>query len=84
MAKQMEKPWAEIDDDWRRKEERALVQRAANAAAARKGEPLPYPNPLGTIGPTKLSREATPEEYQRWFLEFRKTCRPCQPKRHTI
>ncbi len=80
----MARPWAEIDDDWRRKEERALAQRAANAAAARDGRPLPYPNPFGSAGPAKLPRDASPEEYHRWFLEFRKICRPFQPKRHTI
>ena len=30
---EMNRPWAEIDEDWKRKEERALAQRAANAAA---------------------------------------------------
>ncbi len=49
----MARPWAEIDEDWKRKEERALAQRAANAAA-REDRPLPYPSPFSALGPTKL------------------------------
>ncbi len=80
----MARPWAEIDDDWKRKEERALTQRAANAAAAREGRPLPYPSPFSALGPAKLSPDASPEERRRWYLEQRRVCRPFQPKRHTI
>ncbi len=80
----MERPWAEIDEDWKRKEERALAQRAANAAAARDGRPLPYPNPWDVLDPTKLPRDASPEAYQQSYREFRKLCPPFQPKRHTI
>ncbi len=80
----MARPWAEIDDDWRRKEERALAQRAANAAAARDGRPLPYPNPWDALDPTKLPRDASPAAHQQRYREFRKRCPPFQPKRHTI
>lgn len=80
----MDRPWAEIDEDWKRKEERALAQRAANVAAGREGKPLPYPSPWDTLDPTKLPRDAPPEAYRQSFLEFRKLCPPFQPKRHTI
>ncbi len=79
-----EKLWAETDVDWKRKEERALAQRAANAAAIREGKPVPYPNPFMAWDPTKVPRDASPEEYRASLLEFRKICRPLQPKRHTI
>ena len=36
-AEMAEKLWAEIDEDWRRKEERTLAQRAANLEAQSKG-----------------------------------------------
>lgn len=80
----MARPWAEIDEDWKRKEERAIAQRAANAAAAREGRPLPDLNPFSTLGPSKLSTDASREEYHKWYLEQRKVYRPFQPKRHTI
>ncbi len=80
----MAKPWAEIDEDWKRKEERALAQRAANEAAAREGRPLPYPNPWDTLDPTKLPRDAPREAYLQRYLEFRKLCPPFKPKRYRI
>ena len=80
----MAKFWAEIDEDWKRKEERALAQRAANAAAVREGKAQPYPSPFGALGPEKSSPEASQEEYHEWYLEQRKACRPFLPKRHTI
>lgn len=79
-----EKRWAEIDEDWRRKEERALAQRAANAAAIRQGKPAPYPNPFAVWDPTKVPRDASPAQYRASVREFRKLCRPPEPKRHTI
>ncbi len=79
-----EKPWAEIDEDWKRKEERALAQRAANAAAAREGRLLPHPSPWDTLDPTKVSPDASPEEIHRSYLEFCRRCPPVRPKRHTI
>ncbi len=79
-----DKPWAEIDEDWKRKEERALAQRSANAAAAREGKAAPYPNPFQALGPAKLRPGASAEEYHRWVLENHRTIRPYQPKRHTI
>ena len=80
----MDRPWAEIDDDWKRKEERALAQRAANDAAAREGKPLPYPNPWDILDPTKLPRDAPREACRQRYLEFRKLCPPFKPKRHTL
>jgi hypothetical protein len=79
-----EKLWAEIDEDWRRKEERALAQRAANQKAAREGKPLPYPNPFDRLDPTKLPPDASPSQIMERHRKFREICRPFQPKRHTI
>ena len=79
-----EKLWAEIDEDWRRKEERALAQRAANADAVREGRPVPYPNFFALHDPTKLPRDATPEQIQQRYREFCKICRPFRPKSHVI
>lgn len=76
--------WADIDADWKRKEERALAQRAANAAAVGTGEPLPFPNPWDVLDPTKLPRDAPPEAYRQRYLEFCKLCPPKKPRRHTI
>lgn len=76
--------WAEIDDDWKRKEERALAQRAANAAAAREGRPLPCRNPLVGFDRDKLSPDASTEEYHQWYLRRRKICRAPKPQRHPI
>ncbi len=80
----MARPWAEIDEDWKRKEERALAQRAANAAAAREGRPLPFPSPWDALDPTKVPRGATREAYRQSFLEFRKLCPPFRPKQYRI
>ncbi len=80
----MARPWAEIDEDWKRKEERALAQRAANAAASRARQPLPYPNRWDALDPTKLPRDAPREAYRQRYLELRKLCPPFKPKRHTI
>ncbi len=79
-----EKLWAEIDEDWKRKEARALAQRAANLAATRAGKPVPYPNPFMAWDPTKVPRDASPAEYRASLLEFRRLCCPIEPKRHTI
>ena len=79
-----EKRWADIDDDWRRKEERSVARRAANAAADREGRPLPYPNPWDALDPTKLRRDASFEARIQRVREFQKICRPYRPKTHTI
>jgi len=80
-----EKRWAEIDDDWRRKEERAMAQRAANAAADREGNPLPFPNPWDEADPTKLRpEEASEEAALRRYREFCKICPPFKPKPLTV
>lgn len=79
-----EKPWAEIDEDWRQKEKRASAQRAANLRAVRDGRPLPYPNPFDRLDPTKLPAGATADQIAQSHREFRKICRPFLPKRHTI
>lgn len=79
-----EKLWAELDDDWRRKEERAATQRVANMEAIREGRPLPYPNSWDELDPTKVSADSTPEQLAERHRQFTKLCRPFQPKRHTI
>lgn len=81
-----EKTWAEIDEDWRRKEERAKAQRQANAAALREGRPAPYPNPFLFWDPTKLTREVAEDEGAdlRRYREFCKICPPAKTKRHVI
>ena len=79
-----EKLWAEIDEDWKGKEKRALAQRAANAAAVRQGKPIPYPNPFATADPTKVAADASPEKRAQRYREFCKICPPFRPKRHTI
>ena len=76
--------WAEIDEDWKRREDRALAQRAANMTATREGKPVPYPNPFMSWDPTKVPRNASPSEYLASVIEFRKLCRPSEPKRHKI
>ncbi len=82
----MERRWAEIDDDWRRKEERAIGQREANAAAARGGRLLPFPNPFDRWDPTKLSPEEAddPEAILRRHRRLRKICRPPKPRRYIV
>ena len=79
-----EKLWTEMDEDWRRKEECAMAQRAANAAAVAAGEPAPFVNPFLALDPTKLKAEPSPEEIQRRHREFCKICPPFRPKRYTI
>lgn len=63
---------------------RAMAQRAANAEASRKEEPLPYPNIWDTLDPTKVDRNATIEEIHRRYLEFVKLCRPRPKTRHAL
>ena len=79
-----ERPWAEIDEAWRRKEERAMEQRAANAAALREGRPAPYVSFLAKHDPTKVDENASEEEFRASYREFCKICPPHQPKRHII
>lgn len=66
------------------REARQLAQRAANERAHEAGAPLPFPNPWDAWDPTKVSRDASPEEIHRSYLEFTKICRPPKPKRYTI
>jgi hypothetical protein len=57
------------------RERRAIAQREANARAAARGEPLPFPNPWDTLDPTKVGPDATPEEITASYREFRRRCR---------
>jgi hypothetical protein len=65
-------------------EERALAERAANERAQELGLPLPFPNMWDALDPTKLPRDATPEEIHERYKEFRKLCPPPPRKRHVI
>ncbi|MSP59020.1 MAG: hypothetical protein EXR72_01545 [Myxococcales bacterium] len=68
----------------RRQTARAVAERAANERAARAGSPLPHPNPWDAIDPTKVARDATPEQIHRRYLEFNKLCPPRARKKHTL
>jgi hypothetical protein len=60
--------WAEIDEDWKRKEECALAQRATNAVALREGGPVPYPNPFAALNPiAERNGDDSPEATSRAF-----------------
>lgn len=61
-----------------------MAQRTANVEAQREGRPLPYPNPFDLLDPTKVPADAAPEQVAESHRQFRKICRPFQPKRHTI
>jgi hypothetical protein len=63
---------------------RALRQRAANVRAAAAGLSLPHPNPWDALDPTKLPRDATPEQIQARYAEFRKLCPPPRRKQHFL
>jgi hypothetical protein len=64
--------------------QRCIDERAANAAAAAAGKPLPHPNPFDVLDPTKAPRDATPEQIHRSYLEFVKLCRPRPRKVHRL
>ena len=63
---------------------RALAERRANAIAAAQGRPLPFPNIWDELDPTKVPRDASPEEIQRRYAEFRRLCPPRPKKRHVL
>lgn len=63
---------------------RALAERAANREASEKGLPLPFPNVWDALDPTKVPRDATPEEIAASYREFCKICPPRQKRRHTL
>lgn len=62
----------------------ALEQRAANQRAALAGEPLPYPNIWEQLDPTKVARDASPDELQASYVAFSKLCRPKPRRRHRL
>jgi hypothetical protein len=68
----------------RQQERRALAERAANAAARAAGLPLPFPNPWDALDPTKVPRDATPEQIQQSYRAFNEMCRPRPCKRYEI
>jgi hypothetical protein len=65
-------------------EERAVRERAENARAAAQGGPLPFPNIWDSLDPTKVDRDATPEEVYASYLRFTKLCQPRARKRHRL
>lgn len=65
-------------------EARSRRERAANRRAARRGAPLPFPNPWDAWDPTKVDPGATPDEIHASYLEFRKLCAPRPRKRYTL
>jgi hypothetical protein len=69
--------------EWREKEARAIAERAANAEAQARGEPMPFPNPWDAWDPTKVAADATPEQITQSYRELAKRCR-VPTKRDTI
>lgn len=63
---------------------RALAERRANRFARDHGLPLPFPNIWDFLDPTKVSRDATPEEIEESYREFCKLCPPKRRKKHTL
>jgi hypothetical protein len=68
----------------RAQERRALRERAANRAAARRGEPLPFPNPWDEWDPTKVDPGATQDEIHKRYVEFTKICPPPPRRVHIL
>jgi uncharacterized protein (DUF433 family) len=62
----------------------ALDQRAANERAARARKPLPFPNLWDAVDPTKVARDASPDEMQASYVAFSKLCRPRPRRRHRL
>jgi hypothetical protein len=62
----------------------ALEQRAANQRAALAGEVLPFPNMWEQLDPTKVARDASPDELQASYVAFSKLCRPQPRRRHRL
>jgi hypothetical protein len=62
----------------------ALEQRAANQSAALAGEPLPFPNMWEQLDPTKVARDAGPDELQSSYVAFSKLCPPKPRRRHRL
>ena len=65
-------------------EARAMAEREANRRAEERGEPLPFPNIWDTLDPTKLPRDATPEQIHQRYIEFMKICPKPKRKAYTI
>ncbi len=65
-------------------ERRALEQRAANERAALAGEALPFPNMWDQLDPTKVARDAGPDELQASYVAFSKLCRQKPRRRHRL
>jgi hypothetical protein len=62
----------------------ALDQRAANERGARAGEPLPFPNLWDSLDPTKVARDASPDDVQASYVAFSKLCPPRPRRRHRL
>jgi hypothetical protein len=66
------------------REERAVREREANAAAAAAGRPIPFPNIWDRLDPTKVPRNATAAEIHASYLRFVQLCRPRARKQHRL
>jgi hypothetical protein len=62
----------------------ALAERRANREAREKGLPLPFPNIWDELDPTKVSRDASPEEITARYREFCKICPPPRKRRYIV
>jgi len=65
-------------------EQRAVLEREANAQAAAEGRPLPFPNVWDRLDPTKVPSGASPAEIHTSYLRFAELCRPRARKRHRL
>lgn len=68
----------------RSQEARALRERAANRAALRRGEPMPFPTPWDAWDPTKLAPGASQAAVERRYVEFSKLCPRPRAKTHVL
>ena len=69
--------------EWQAKEAVAVAQRAENASAQARGEPMPFPNPWDGVDPTKVPADATPEQITASYKAFSQICR-VRTRRYTI
>lgn len=62
----------------------AMAQRRANRNAQRAGLPLPFPSIWDTLDPTKVPRDATPEQITASYKAFCEICPPPKRIEYTI
>lgn len=61
-----------------------LAQRLENEQAAEQGRPLPYPNVWDRLDPTKVPRDASPEQVMASYHAFCEICPPWSPEIHQL